>query len=192
MTYVHFIDVGQGDAIYIEFPNNVDILIDAGDTGYGSTVVSYLRSRNVDDIEILIATHPHADHIGGLPAVFDAYDVEIVIDPGVSYTTQTYQRYWVAVQAEGADYQKAAGQSWAFGNCRFEVLGPMYAHKDLNNNSVVARLTCPGGSFIFTGDAEAEAEGAILHKNLDAHILKVGHHGSRTSTSDAFLILLLK
>lgn len=184
---VHFIDVGQGDAIYLELPDNVDILIDAGDTGYGSTVVNYLRSRNVDDIEILIATHPHADHIGGLPAVFDAYDVEAVIDSGVSHTTQTYQRYWSAVQAEGCDYQKASGQSWTFGSCAFDILGPTHAHKDLNDNSVVARLSCPGGSFIFTGDAEKDGEGAILHKNLDANILKVGHHGSRTSTSDAFL-----
>lgn len=184
---VHFIDVGQGDAIYIELPNNVDILIDAGDTGYGSTVVNYLRSRNVDDIEILIATHPHADHIGGLPAVFDAYDVEAVIDSGVSHTTQTYQRYWSAVQAEGCDYQKAADQSWTFGNCKFDILGPTTTYQDLNNNSVVARLTCPDGSFLFTGDAEKDGEGAILHKNLDADILKVGHHGSRTSTSNAFL-----
>ncbi|MBE0467703.1 MAG: helix-hairpin-helix domain-containing protein, partial [Candidatus Desulforudis sp.] len=106
---------------------------------------------------------------------------------GVSHTSQTYQRYWAAVQAEDADYQKAAGQSWTFGNCRFDVLGPTHAHKDLNDNSVVARLSCPGGSFIFTGDAEKDGEGAILHKNLDANILKVGHHGSRTSTSNAFL-----
>lgn len=184
---VHFIDVGQGDAIYIELPNNVDILIDAGDIGYGSTVVNYLRSRNVDDIEILVATHPHADHIGGLPAVFDAYDVLIVVDPGVSAATQAYQRYWAAVQAEGADYQKAAGQSWTFGNCTFDILGPTHTHRDLNDNSVVARLSCPDGSFIFTGDAEKDGEGAILHRNLDANILKVGHHGSRTSTTDAFL-----
>lgn len=187
LAKVLFIDVGQGDAIYIELPNNVDILIDTGDVGYGLTVVNYLRSRNVDDIEILIATHPHANHIGGLPAVFEAYDVWIVVDPAVSHTTQAYQRYWPAVQAEGADYQKAAGQSWTFGNCTLDILGPTHAHKDLNNNSVIARLSCPGGSFIFTGDAEADAEGAILHKNLDANILKVGHHGSRTSTTDVFL-----
>lgn len=186
-TKIHFIDVGQGDAIYIELPNNVDILIDAGDVGYGDTVVNYLKSRNVDDIEILIATHPHADHIGGLPAVFAAYDVELVVDSGVDHTTQAFTRYDSGVKAEGGTYQKAANQSWTFGNCKFEVLGPTTTHSDLNNASVITKLTCPGASFIFTGDAEADGEGAILHKNLDAHILKVGHHGSRTSTSDAFL-----
>jgi competence ComEA-like helix-hairpin-helix protein len=184
---IHFIDVGQGDAIYVELPNNVDILIDAGDVGYGSTVVDYLKSRNVDDIEILIATHPHADHIGGLPAVFAAYDVEPVVDSGLGHTTQAFTRYDTAVTAEGRTYQKAANQSWTFGNCKFEVLGLTTTHSDLNNASMITKLTCPGATFLFTGDAEAEGEGAILHKNLDAHILKVGHHGSRTSTSDAFL-----
>lgn len=186
-TKVHFIDVGQGDAIYCELPNDVDILIDAGDNGYGSTVVNYLKSRNVDDIELLVATHAHADHIGGLPEVFAAYDVEAVIDSGVSSTSQTYNRYWSAVQTEGAKYQEASGQSWTFENCKFEVLGPVKTYDDLNNSSVITKLTCPGATFLFTGDAEAEAEGAILHKNLDANILKVGHHGSKTSTSDAFL-----
>ncbi|MEW8957963.1 MBL fold metallo-hydrolase [Neomoorella humiferrea] len=104
-------------------------------------------------MEILIATHPHADHIGGLPAVFEAYNVETVVDSGVSHMSQTYQRYWSAVQAEGCDYQKAAGQSWTFGNCQFEVLGPTTTYQNLNDNSVVARLTSLGGAFLFTGDA---------------------------------------
>ncbi|RJR26674.1 MBL fold metallo-hydrolase [candidate division WWE3 bacterium] len=186
-TKIHFIDVSQGDAIYIELPNNVDILIDAGDVGYGDTVVNYLKSRNVDDIEILIATHPHADHIGGLPAVFAAYDVELVVDSGVDHTTQAFTRYDSGVKSAGGTYQKAANQSWIFGSCKFEVLGPTKTYSDLNNASVITKLTCPGASFIFTGDAEADGEGAILHKNLDATILKVGHHGSRTSTTDAFL-----
>ncbi len=186
-TKIHFIDVGQGDAIYIELPNNVDILIDAGDVGYGDTVVNYLKSRNVDDIEILIATHPHADHIGGLPAVCAAYDVELVVDSGVEHNTQAFTRYDSGVKSAGGTYQRAANQSWTFGSCKFKVLGPTKTHSDLNNASVITKLTCPGASFIFTGDAEADGEGAILHKNLDANILKVGHHGSRTSTTDAFL-----
>jgi len=186
-TTVHYIDVGQGDAIYIELDGNNDILIDAGDNGYGNTVVNYLKSKDVDDIEILIATHPHADHIGGLPAVFNAYDVQTVIDSGVAHTSQTYERYWTAVKAEGAKNQEAEGQAWNFGSCSFEVLGPTNTYQNLNDNSVVTKLSCPGASFMFTGDAEAEAESAILNNNLNADILKVGHHGSKTSTSDSFL-----
>lgn len=187
VTKVHFIDVGQGDAIYIELPDNIDILIDAGDKDYGSQVVNYLNRQQVDDIEILIATHPHADHIGGLPAVFAAYEIEAVIDSWVSHDSQATKDYWAAVQAEGAEFQKAAGQAWTFGSCSFEVLGPSKSYQNLNDNSVVTKLTCPAATFLFTGDAEAEAEGAILHKNLDADILKVGHHGSSTSTSSSFL-----
>ena len=97
---VHFIDVGQADSIYIELPNNNDILIDAGNRSDGLTVVSYLRAQGVDDIELLIATHPHEDHIGGIPDVLDAFVVEKVIDSGYYSDTAICKQYKNKVAAE--------------------------------------------------------------------------------------------
>lgn len=185
---IHFIDVGQGDAIYIELPNNIDILIDAGPRGAGSTVVEYLRSRNVDDIEILVATHYHADHIGGMPEVFRAYDIAKVISPGTGYHTRTYEEFMAAVETEGAVHRAATpGLAWTFDEYVFKILGPQREHDNHNNESVVAKLRGPALAVLFTGDAEVEAEADMLQKDIRADVLKVGHHGSRTSTTDAFL-----
>jgi competence protein ComEC len=185
---VHIIDVGQGDSIYIQLPGNNDILIDGGDNNKGSVVVSYLKNHGVDDIELLIATHPHADHIGGLDDVLAAFKVERVVDNGMSADTATYRDYLAAVRAEGCPHQKAmSGQSWTFGSCALKVLGPVKDHGDANNNSVVCLLDCGEIEFLFTGDAEAEAEADLTGRPIAAEILKVSHHGSRTSTSQAFL-----
>ncbi|MEW6226593.1 MAG: stalk domain-containing protein [Bacillota bacterium] len=185
---VHFIDVGQGDSVYIQLPDRNDVLIDAGDNNKGSVVVSNLKSQGVDDIELLIASHPHADHIGGLDDVLAAFRVEAVVDDGMSADTATYWDYLAAVWAEGCPYQKATpGQSWEFGSCTLKVLGPVRGHGDVNNNSVVCLLDCGDVEFLFTGDAEAEAEADLIGKPIAAEILKVSHHGSRTSTSQAFL-----
>lgn len=185
---VHILDVGQGDSIYIQLPGNNDILIDGGDNSKGPVVVGYLRNQGVDDIELLVATHPHTDHIGGLDDVLAAFMVEAVVDNGMAADTATYRDYRAAVQAEGCPYQKATpGQSWTFGPCTLKVLGPVDSYKDTNNNSVVCLLDCDEVEFLFTGDAEAEAEAGLLGKPIAAEVLKVGHHGSRSSTSQAFL-----
>jgi beta-lactamase superfamily II metal-dependent hydrolase len=185
---VHIIDVGQGDAIYISLRDHNDILIDGGDNTQGSAVVSYLTNQGIDDIELLVATHPHADHIGGLDDVLAAFKVEAVVDNGMVVDTATYRDYRDAVKAEGCPYQKAVpGQSWVFGSYALKALGPVRDHGDANNNSVVCLLDCGEIEFLFTGDAEAEAEADLLGKAVAAEILKVGHHGSRTSTSQAFL-----
>lgn len=99
--YVHFINVGQGDAIYIKAPNGEDILIDGGNNSYGDDVVNYLKKQKVDDIEIMIATHPDADHIGGLDTVLSAFRVEQVYAPKVSHTTESYKDFLNAVKREG-------------------------------------------------------------------------------------------
>lgn len=185
---VHFIDVGQGDSIYVALPDRNDILIDGGDNSKGSVVVSYLKNLGVDDIELMVATHMHADHIGGLDDVLAAFKVEAVVDDGMAADTATYRDYRAAVLAEGCLYEAAkAGRSWAFGPCVIKILGPVRDYKDANNNSVVCLLDCGEIEFLFTGDAEAEAEADLLGKAIAAEILKVGHHGSRTSTSQAFL-----
>jgi len=184
---VHFISVGHGDSIYISLPENNDILIDGGYKSFGPAVVDYLNKQAVDDIEILIATHPHNDHIGGLEDVFNCFTVEKVVDNGNAVATETYKSYQKAVFTEGCAYERASSQIWNFGPCIFKVWGPEQKYSNENNNSVVALLDCGKVKFLFTGDAEKEREAELLNKPIAAKILKVGHHGSNTSTSPDFL-----
>ncbi|MEL7563926.1 MAG: stalk domain-containing protein [Dehalobacterium sp.] len=185
---VHFIDVGQADSIYIQAPNRYDILIDAGNNDDGPAVVTYLNNQGVDDIELLIATHAHEDHIGGLDDVLNAFVVEQIIDSGEVSTTKTYTNYWAAVEAEEAKYQEDSDLTFDLGNnIRFYVIETGDGYSNTNDNSVLTKLDYNNVEFLFTGDMEADVEGSILNKDIQADILKVGHHGSRSSTSETFL-----
>jgi competence protein ComEC len=186
---VHFIDVGQGDSIYIKTPAQ-DILIDGGDRG--SAALDYLLSQNVKDLELVIGTHPHADHIGGLIEVLETIPVREVMDPGVVHTSKTFEDYLVLIDEKDIDFTAArAGMKRTFEDGTvLEILSPdSPSEDDLNNASIVARLTYGKVSFLFTGDAEIPSENAMLDamSPLRSTILKAGHHGSSTSTVDAFL-----
>ncbi|NLX01353.1 MAG: MBL fold metallo-hydrolase [Syntrophomonadaceae bacterium] len=183
---VHFIDVGQADSIYIQLPDNNDVLIDGGNAADGSTVVNYLRSQNVDDIELLIATHPHEDHIGGLPAVLNAFVVEQIIDSGKAASTKTYSNYAAAAQAEGCHWEEDMGQTFTWGNNTLQILTGQESWKNVNDYSVISRLDCGDIEFLFAGDAETPAE-LNLKGDISAEIIKGGHHGSNSSTSPGFL-----
>lgn len=185
-TKVHFIDVGQADAIYIELPDNNDILIDAGNEADGPLVIDYLKKQDVDDIELLIATHPHEDHIGGIPAVLNVFEVEKIVDSGYVADSQIYREYKAAVQNEGAVYQEDNRRTYNFGGISLQVLTGPDTWEDTNDYSVVCRLDTGDIEFLFTGDAEGPVE-AVLPGNLEAEILKVGHHGSSTSSTAAFI-----
>ncbi len=185
-TQVHFIDVGQGDAIFIKLAGSNDILIDGGNRADGETVVNYLKEQGVDDIELLIATHPHDDHMGGLPDVFDAFDVERVIDSGLTADTATYNMFMTAVQTEGAIYEEDAYQLFIWGNESLKILTGHDYWEEVNDYSVVCRLDAGDIEFLFMGDAESPAE-ADLSGDISTEILKVGHHGSDTGTTQSFL-----
>jgi len=198
---VHFIDVGQGDSTYIKLPNNVDILIDGGNNWYGDEVVAYLKSQDVDDIEYMIATHPDADHIGGLDEVLKAFDIENVYAPNVSHTTKTYYDFILGVRNERT-YIKTAKAGITLINSALAAaigcpslsnvffLGPVNDYgKDLNSWSAVLKLDFGISSFLFTGDADRISEKDMIDNGmfLKADVLKVGHHGSNSSTSQEFL-----
>ena len=153
---VHFIDVGQADSIYIQAPGNYDILIDAGNNSDGPTVVDYLKRQKVDDIEIMIATHAHEDHIGGLDDVLAAFDVEKIIDSGEVGTTKTYRDYWSAVQTEGAEYREDDDLVFELGpGIKFFIIETGDGYSNTNDNSVLTKLDYNNIEFLFTGDMEA-------------------------------------
>lgn len=191
---VHFLDVGQGDAILIQCSPGGTALIDGGPRGAGPAVTAYLRAQGVEKIDLLIATHPHADHIGGLIDVLGAFSVARVIDAGVPHTSDTFASFLGAVEAQvlrgGCVYETPERQAVNLAsNVTVTVLGPDGAMNSINNSSVVCRLDFGSTSFLFPGDAEEPAERALVSagKPLDADVLKVGHHGSHTSTSASFL-----
>ncbi len=184
---VHFIDVGQADSIYIQLPDHNDILIDGGNEADGSTVVNYLKSHGIDnDIELLIATHPHEDHIGGLSAVLNAFKVDEIVDSGATASTKIYSTYVAAAQAEGCTWLADNHQTFTFGDVALQILTGPETWQEVNDYSVVTRLTDGNIHFLFEGDAQADAE-AALQGDISAQVLKVGHHGSSTSSSSSFL-----
>ncbi|KYD09110.1 MBL fold metallo-hydrolase [Heyndrickxia sporothermodurans] len=189
--YVHFINVGQGDSIYIKTPKGDDILIDGGNRD-GSDVVAYLKKQKVKDIEVMISTHPDADHIGGLDEVLKAFKVKSVYAPKVSHTTKAFKEFLTAVKHEGLKIKSATkGVSLPIKGVSAKFIAPVktYSKSDLNDWSAVLKLTYGKKSFIFTGDAEIKSETDMIHskQSLRADVLKVGHHGASTSTSTAFL-----
>lgn len=189
---VHYIDIGQGDAIYIKMSSGEDVIIDGGNKGKGDAIVAYLKKQKVDDIEVLISTHPDADHIGGLDEILDAYRVENIYAPKVKHTTQAYKDFLQAVKREGKTIKTAQiGVSLPIKGVSAKFVGPIksYSNSDLNNWSAVLHVTYKKNTFLFTGDAEHVAEKDMMAKKqtLRADVLKVGHHGAKTSTSSTFL-----
>ena len=188
---VHFIDVGQGDAILIRC-NGTDTLIDAGERNMGKRVVSYLQSRNVTYLDLVVATHPHSDHIGGMAEVLGAFSVGRFIDSGTPHTSKTYEDMLTLIDEKSIPFQVAQrGQIVALNPAfRMEVLNPgAERHGDLNEDSVVLRVTVGDIAFLLMGDGETEAEDDILAAgyNIRSDVLKVGHHGSRYASGALFL-----
>lgn len=207
------IDVGQGDSIFIETPSGRTVLIDAGgknnsltadttaDPGI-DTVVPYLRYRGVDKIDMLIITHPHGDHVGGMAAVLRAFPVGIVMDgTTVPYHAAAYQTCLALIHARGIKYVHALrgmiidfhdGVSGVILNPPADLsYGTDDSDRTINNYSVVLRLTYGATAFMLDGDAEVEAEDSILRymhgRRLEANVLKCGHHGSRNASSNEWL-----
>ena len=190
---VHFIDVGQGDSILIITPGGKTMLIDAGTQSRGNDVLAYLRRLNINSIDIVVGTHAHADHIGGLITVMEELPVGKLIDSGKAHTTVTYNNYLDVIDRKNIPFVLGrAGDVVALDpKVSVKVLHPgsNYDSHSLNDASVVIKVIHGNIGFLFTGDAEEHAEAEILARNYNfsqIDILKVGHHGSSTSTSRAF------
>lgn len=190
---VHFLDVGQGDSIAIQSPSGSWVLIDGGEEPAGrKVVVPYLQSQGVERLEMVIITHPHSDHIGGLNPVLESISVGMVLADGQVHTSRTYERLLLTIDSLDIPFVLARrGQVYDLGGgAKLHILHPQeIAYSDLNNNSVAARLVYGQVAFLFTADGEAEMEAEVLRsgQTLQSEVLKVGHHGSSTSTTKEFL-----
>ena len=189
----HFIDVGQGDAALIRTEAG-DILIDAGTNSSEDELKAYLNSLGVTDIEYAVFTHPHEDHIGGADMVLNTYNVKRVILPNASSTSKTFERMMDAIETEGCEVIEATpDKTYQVGELTLTVLAPISkSYTETNNYSVVIRADYGETSVLFTGDAEVDSEEEMLARyrlkgTLDCDLLKSGHHGSDTSSSQEFL-----
>lgn len=187
---VSFIDVGQGDSELIQSPSGKVMLIDAGPTDTGSKVVKYLQDRGISTIDVVVATHPHEDHIGGMAAVLNAFIVKQFVDSGYPHTTSTYENMLNLIDKKNIPFRTVTnGDTIAFDPAiSVQVLNPQKSFTDdINQNSVVLKMTYGKVSSLFTGDAGEPIENSYAGIAGHADILKVAHHGSSTSTGSAFL-----
>ena len=188
---VHFIDVGQGDSIFIKAPNGKTMLIDGGVKGAGKTVVDYLRTQGVTKLDYVVATHPDADHIGGLIAVLNSISIKEFIDSGKVHTSQTYEEMLALVNDKNIRYTvPKAGDTVALDpTVAVDVLASDENASDNNDASIVLRVAYQNISFLLMGDAGHNIEKQLVQDGVDveATILKAGHHGSNTSSLPQFI-----
>ena len=187
---IYFLDVGEGDAAVIICDNEV-MMIDGGNTQYSSFVYSFLRNTlSISEINIMIASHPHADHVGGLAAALNACPVDVLYTPIIEYDTKAWNSVLKYAKAQGTPILiPEIGEQLTLGKATIEFLGPIFYHCDTNNLSLIVKIVYGNTSFLFTGDAEWDEEHDLLEvgKDISADVLKVGHHGSKSSTSYRFL-----
>lgn len=187
---IHFIDVGQGDSILVECEGET-LLIDAGENDKGQIVVDYIKSQGIDELDYVIGTHPHSDHIGGLDVVIDTFSVGKVLLPAIEHSTKTYEDVLVAIQNQGLKITKpVVGTEYSLGEAVFQIIAPNSSeYDDLNDYSVGIRLVYGDTSYVFAGDADAISEAEMCENGLtlSADVLKLNHHGSRYSNNKEFI-----
>ncbi|MEY9978848.1 MBL fold metallo-hydrolase [Lysinibacillus sp. RC79] len=186
---VHFIDVGQGDSIFIESPNGKTMLVDGGVKGAGQKVVSYLKELGVNKLDIVVATHPDADHIGGLIPVLNSVDIGQFYDSGKVHTSQTFEEMLTLIDTKNISYNvPKTGDRIAFDDdINVKVLNANENATDNNDASIVLKLAYGNVSFLLTADAGIALEKEMMQDDVKATILKAGHHGSNTSSSAEFI-----
>lgn len=187
---VHFINVGQGDSILIQTPEQKNILIDGGPPAASKKVRNYLKKYNVHELDLLIATHPDIDHIGGLLPIIKQFPIKEIWDSGKFYYTRTYQRYFRSIKDKNIPVHivKLNTVKALADNSSLIVLNANSILKTNNQSSLAIQLTINKINFLFMSDVEKKQELKIMQRtDVDAEIIKVAHHGSDTSSSFAFL-----
>ena len=184
---ITYLDVGQADSILIQNEGH-NMLIDAGNNEDGPLLVQYFKEQNITKFDYLITTHPHEDHIGGMDDIINNFDIEKIYMPDVTTTTKTFLDVLEAIEKKNMTYDVPnINQNFTLGNTLFQVIYTGNDKKNLNNSSIILKATFKNTSYLFTGDATSEVEKKILNKDIQATVLKVGHHGSKYSTTTDFL-----
>lgn len=186
---VHYLDVGQGDSIFIELPNNETMLIDAAESYQSENIINYLKNLNYQKIDYVIGTHPHTDHIGGLKDIINTFEIGKIYMQKVVSTTKTYESLLMAIKDKNLKINTAkAGTSIIDTDAlKINILAPNNStYTELNNYSVVTKISYGSTKFLFMGDAEKLSENEIK-ENVTADVIKIGHHGSNTSSSIDFI-----
>lgn len=182
---VYFFDVGQADSIFV-MSSGECMLIDAGNNADGKLIVKQLENMNIDTIDYVVGTHPHEDHIGGLDDVINNFKIKNVLMPKKTTTTKTYEDVLKAIKNANLKIKTPkVGDIFYVGMAKCEVMGIENDAENLNENSIIIELTYGDKKFLFTGDAEVANEKLRSWDDID--VLKVAHHGSRTSSSEEFL-----
>lgn len=184
---ITYLDVGQADSILIQNEGH-NMLIDAGNNEDGPLLVQYFKEQNITKFDYLIATHPHEDHIGGMDDIINNFDIEKIYMPDVTTTTKTFLDVLDAIEKKNMTFNiPKINQTFTLGHTLFQVIYTRNDQKNLNNTSIVLKASFKTTSYLFTGDATSDVEKKILNKNIQATVLKVGHHGSKYSTTTDFL-----
>ena len=186
---IHFVDVGQGDCILIS-KNNEHVLIDAGNNEDGPLLVEYFKELGIKKFKYVIGTHAHEDHIGGIDNVINNFELGHYYMPDVITTTKTFEDVLDALLAKKKAFETPnIGDKFKLSDTEFEVLYLGDDKSDLNNTSIVLKLTYKNTTYLFMGDATSTVERILINegKDLKSDVLKVGHHGSQYSSTAAFL-----
>lgn len=189
---VHFIDVGQADCALVECDGEF-MIVDGGNVDDGQLVVSYLKQMGIEKLSAVVCSHAHEDHVGGLPAVLSVFKADAVYSPVSSYSTKVFRNFVTKAEDQGLSLTiPKPGDSFLLGSATVTVLGPVQEYEDPNETSIVLKVSYGESDFLFTGDMETGAENDMMDHwgenfNWDVEVLKVGHHGSETSTGYRFL-----
>ena len=187
---VHFIDVGQADSTFIELGNGQTMLIDAGEPHNASTIIKYIKDREYSAIDFVIATHPHDDHIGGMAEVLNSFTIGKMYMPKQAHTISAFDNMLDAIENNGIElYTAKSGVNiLTTETTEIDLLAPLAdSYSNLNNVSAVVRIKYGETVMLFTGDAEQEIETQLLDSDVDADVLKVGHHGAGSSSAPSFI-----
>ena len=186
---VHFLDVGQGDSIFIELPNGRTMLVDAGENYHGQGIIDYVQTIGYHKLDYVVATHPHEDHIGSMPYIVRNFEIGSIYMPDVTANTATFESLLKAIKAKGMRVKNGRTGVHIIkdGELTADIIAPDKPDEsNLNNSSIVLLLTFGNVSYLLTGDAETKELNAI-RADMHATVLKAGHHGSKTSTTQTLL-----